>query len=193
MSVMLVTLFLAFAYANYLRWRQTGHPVGLGAVFLEGATALLFVVRREPLATSTRVAAWLSAPVGSFAMLLARPVSDPVSGSFGLFEAMQLVGFMIALVALGLLGRSFGIVAAARGVKTSGLYRVVRHPLYAAYLLAYAGYVCENPSPRNASLFLLGTAAQLVRIREEERLLVDDSAYRGYLGRVRYRLIPFVY
>jgi protein-S-isoprenylcysteine O-methyltransferase Ste14 len=39
----------------------------------------------------------------------------------------------------------------------------------------------------------MGTAAQLVRIHEEERVLGRDPSYRAYRARVRYRLIPFVY
>ena len=41
----LVLLFASFAYANLMRWHQTGHPVGLGIVCVEGMTALLFIVR----------------------------------------------------------------------------------------------------------------------------------------------------
>ena len=37
------------------------------------------------------------------------------------------------------------------------------------------------------------TAAQLVRISEEERMLSFDGAYRAYLARVRRRLLPYVY
>jgi protein-S-isoprenylcysteine O-methyltransferase Ste14 len=94
---------------------------------------------------------------------------------------------------LGALGRSFGIVAANRGVKTAGLYSFVRHPAYTGYLVSYLGYVGENPSLRNAVLLVAGTAAQVVRISEEERMLSFDQAYRAYLARVRRRLIPFVY
>ena len=88
---------------------------------------------------------------------------------------------------------SFGLVAANRGVKTSGLYRLVRHPVYAGYVLSDCGYVFENPSLRNVALLAVGTIGQLVRITEEERLLAGDHTYRDYCGRVRYRLIPYVY
>jgi protein-S-isoprenylcysteine O-methyltransferase Ste14 len=189
----LVVLFTTFAYANFLRWRETGHPVGLGIVCVEGMTALLFMVRQAPLETSRRTLAWLAAPVGAFSMLLARPVAHPDAGPLAVFEVLQLVGLAIALIGLGFLGRSFGVVAAIRRVKTSGVYGLVRHPIYSAYLLTYAGYVLENMSLRNAALLLLSTAAQLVRIAEEERVLVTDPDYRAYRQRVRYRLIPFVY
>jgi protein-S-isoprenylcysteine O-methyltransferase Ste14 len=189
----LVALFLGFGYANFARWHDTGKPVGLGATLLEAFTALLFVIRRPPLATSARPLAWISASVGAFAMLGARPVAHPDVGPLAAMELVQLAGFAIVLIALGVLGRSFGIVAANRGVKTAGLYSLVRHPAYTGYLVSYLGYVAENPSLRNAILLVAGTAAQLVRMSEEERMLSFDGAYRRYLARVRRRLIPYVY
>jgi len=189
----LVALFLGFAYANFARWHETGKPVGLGATLLEAFTAFLFVVRRPPLVTSGRALAWASAAVGAFAMLGARPVAHPNAGPFAAMELVQLAGFVIVLVALGALGRSFGIVAANRGVKTAGLYSLVRHPAYTGYLVSYLGYVGENPSLRNVILLVAGTAGQVVRISEEERMLSFDEAYRAYLARVRRRLIPYVY
>jgi protein-S-isoprenylcysteine O-methyltransferase Ste14 len=97
------------------------------------------------------------------------------------------------VVALGSLGRSFGIVAANRGIKTWGAYSLVRHPAYTGYLVSYLGYVAENASAQNLVLLAVATSAQLVRIAEEERMLRVDDAYRRYLTRVRHRLIPYVY
>jgi protein-S-isoprenylcysteine O-methyltransferase Ste14 len=193
LNALLVVLFLGFAYANLDRWHQTGRPVGLGAVLLEAFTAFLFLVRRSPHATSGRPLAWIAAFLGAFTMLAARPVAHPDAGPFALFEVLQLAGFGIVVVALGALGRSFGIVAANRGIKTSGLYSFVRHPAYTGYLVSYLGYVAENGSLRNVILLIVATGAQLVRMSEEERMLGLDVAYRAYLARVRRRLIPYLY
>lgn len=188
---LLVALFLMFAWANYAHWRSTGRPSGLATTLLEAWTASLFLVRRRPTVVSSSGLAWLAAPIGSFAMLLARPHSGTLSPIA--WEAVQLAGLAVALVSLTTLGRSFGIVAANRGVKTRGLYSLVRHPAYAGYLVAYAGYVGENLSLRNVVLLSVGTAFQLVRIREEERLLSGDATYARYRSQVRYRLVPLLY
>ena len=45
----------------------------------------------------------------------------------------------------------------------------------------------------NVALLCLSTAVQLVRIREEERVLCGDSVYDAYRRSVRRRLIPLVY
>jgi protein-S-isoprenylcysteine O-methyltransferase Ste14 len=192
-NALLVALFLMFAGANFRSWRDTGRPVGFGITILSATVAFLFIVRRPPEATSHRAIAWLAAPVGTFAMLLARPVAEPHAGPGLALELVQLCGVVVAFAGLGMLGRSFGLVAANRGVKTSGLYRLVRHPVYAGYFLSDCGYVLENPSLRNVALLAATIIGQLVRIAEEERLLTADRTYRDYCSRVRYRLIPYLY
>jgi len=188
---LLVTLFVGFAWANFHRWRTTGEPSGLGTTLLEGWVAVLFLIRRPARQVSTRRLAWVAAPIGSFAMLLARPASGGVPQMPA--EAVQLLGVAAALLSLGTLGRSFGLVAANRGVKTRGPYSLVRHPAYTGYLIAYAAYCAENPSLRNLSLLVASTAFQLVRIHEEEQVLSADEGYRRYTSRVRFRLVPYVY
>jgi protein-S-isoprenylcysteine O-methyltransferase Ste14 len=184
----LVVLFLLFAWANFAHWRATGKPSGLGTTVLEGWAALLFLVRRPADRLSLRPIAWVAAPVGSFAMLFARPAEGGLASLP--CELLQLLGVLIAFVSLATLGRSFGLVAANRGVKIHGPYRLIRHPAYAGYLVAYLGYVLENPTFANVALLCLGTAFQLLRIREEEELLADDSTYERYRAAVRYRLVP---
>jgi protein-S-isoprenylcysteine O-methyltransferase Ste14 len=160
-------------------------------MLLEGWVALMFLVRRPATEVSFSRLAWIAAPIGTFAMLLGRPAEGGLSPL--VCEFVQLAGVGFALVSLTALGRSFGFVAANRGVKTRGPYGLVRHPAYAGYLITYVGFVAENPSIRNLALLLVGTTFQLVRIREEEQLLLRDSSYARYRERVRYRLIPLVY
>jgi protein-S-isoprenylcysteine O-methyltransferase Ste14 len=190
-DALLVALFLAFAWANFHHWRQTGRPSGIGATLLEAWVAALFVARRPAVQVSRSRVAWIAAPIGSFAMLLARP--EPAGLAQLPCEALQLLGVVVALISLGTLGRSFGLVAANRGVKTDGPYGLIRHPAYTGYLIAYVGYVAENPSLRNVALLGVSTLCQLVRIGEEERVLRRDEQYRDYAGRVRFRLVPYVY
>jgi len=184
----LVTLFVLFAWANFSHWRATGKPSGLGTTALEGWAAVLFLVRRPAERLSRRPLAWVAAPIGSFAMLLARPHDGGLPQLP--CELLQLGGVLFALAGLATLGRSFGLVAADRGLKTGGPYRLVRHPAYAGYLIAYVGYVLENPAPLNFLLLCVSTAFQLVRINEEEAVLSADGGYRLYRERVPYRLVP---
>ena len=105
-------------------------------------------------------------------------------------NVLVLVGVVLATGAVLSLGRSFGIEAANRGIQTHGLYRFVRHPIYAAYLPLMGGYLVAYPSWWNALLFVAWMACQVARIRREEAVLGEDARYQAYAERVRWRLIP---
>jgi protein-S-isoprenylcysteine O-methyltransferase Ste14 len=192
-TALVTSLWLLFLESNIKVSFHRGRPIGLGAMIAEFVVAVLFVMRRQPLAVSRSPVAWLGATVGGFGLLCARPGSNPVAGLTPLYAAMQLLGSLLAIAALTVLGRSFGIVAANRGIRSSGPYRFVRHPAYASYLLVLSGYLLENPTSRNMLIVGLVLIAQLVRIEHEERQLDTDPAYADYRRLVRYRLIPFLY
>jgi len=192
-SVPLAVLWLLFAIANLAQWRASRAPLGLGATGLELGAVVLFAIRRTPLDTSRSPVAWAAATIGTFGMIGARPAYAPVGGLEVVYAGVQIGGAVVAAAAMVALGRSFGLVAANRGIRTSGPYRFVRHPLYAGYLLTELGYVLENPSLRNCVLFGAVMTVQLVRILAEERFLAADPAYRRYCERVRRRVVPFVF
>jgi protein-S-isoprenylcysteine O-methyltransferase Ste14 len=186
-------LWAAFFATNLRRWGPTGRPVGLATMELELVVAILYLVRRQPIAVSRSPLAWVAAAAGGFGMLLARPAYDPIGGLEPLYVALQFAGMVVALLTLLKLGRSFGIVAANRGLTTTGPYGIVRHPLYLGYVATMTGYLFENPSPPNLLVFGAVGVAQVVRIGQEERCLDADPDYRAYRQRVRFRLLPYVY
>ncbi|UUZ47592.1 hypothetical protein LP420_31105 [Massilia sp. B-10] len=49
-------------------------------------------------------------------------------------------------------------------VKTQGLYRLVRHPLYASYMISFSGYMLTNTSLRNVAVFGVTIALLAMRI-----------------------------
>jgi protein-S-isoprenylcysteine O-methyltransferase Ste14 len=85
------------------------------------------------------------------------------------------------------------LVAARRQIKTAGLYRWIRHPLYASYLLSYVGYVLSNSSVGNIAIALLASFLLIARLQREERFLSRDSEYVLYMRRVKYRVLPLVF
>jgi protein-S-isoprenylcysteine O-methyltransferase Ste14 len=94
------------------------------------------------------------------------------------------------LVALTSLGRSFGIVAANRGIKRFGLYAWVRHPLYAGELIFFPGFILASFSPSNLTICLGIVCGLMIRSRVEERHLGQDPEYRAYMEAVPYRFFP---
>ena len=189
----LAGLWLSFALANLHAWQTTHKPVGLGTTVLQLIFGVLFLFRRTPWVTSRSPVVWVISAGGAFGMLAARPQYAPVLGLAPLYVALQLAGAAFAAFSLLSLGRSFGVVAANRGVRTAGAYRFVRHPIYAGYALADVGYVLENPKPFNVVLAVAVLAFQVGRIRAEEACLETDVAYRQYREHVRHRLVPGVW
>ncbi|MEQ5842640.1 isoprenylcysteine carboxylmethyltransferase family protein [Paraburkholderia acidicola] len=103
--------------------------------------------------------------------------------------AVQIVGFLVTIVAKLSLRRSFGLLPAHRGLVTGGAYRYVRHPMYTGYFIRDLGFLLPNFGLQNLLIILLHWALQGIRIVREERLLSKDDAYRSYKRRVRYRVV----
>lgn len=100
---------------------------------------------------------------------------------------------VLSLASLVALGRQFGVRPAWRGLVTGGPYRVVRHPMYLAYVLGDIGYNLQECNAGTALIVALGWAALLYRIRAEERLLAQDPGWQRYADTARYRLIPRIW
>ena len=96
----------------------------------------------------------------------------------------------VSLASLLTLGRWFGIRPALRGLAQAGPYRLVRHPLYLAYLLADIGFNCAEWNGGTVLLTAVGWASLLYRIHAEERILSQDAGWAAYVKAVRFRLLP---
>ena len=91
------------------------------------------------------------------------------------------------------IGRSFGLVPANRGMVDRGPYALVRHPIYAGYLISHVGFLCAHPTVMNAALLVVADAALVYRALLEERTLAGDPRYRTYMQRVAWHLVPGVF
>ena len=79
-------------------------------------------------------------------------------------------------------------------VVDTGLYAVVRHPMYSATLLLFLSMPVVLGSPFACAIMLAYLPIIAKRIRNEEALLAEElDGYAAYLERVRWRLIPHVW
>ena len=79
-------------------------------------------------------------------------------------------------------------------VVSTGLYSIVRHPMYFAPVILFLSMPLVLGSLPAFLVFLCYPAIIARRIRNEEQVLSRDlPGYREYCGRVRWRLIPFIW
>jgi protein-S-isoprenylcysteine O-methyltransferase Ste14 len=159
----------------------------------EGLVVLFILLRRRTEAISRRTSDWLVGFAGTLLPLLAIPGSGDAIVPRALCGLLMAGGFCLHLSAKLTLRRSFGVVAANRGVKAGGPYRLVRHPMYAGYALTHVGFLLSGPTGWNLAIYGLTLALAVTRILAEERLLRRDPAYCALAAKVRYRLVPLLF
>ena len=79
-------------------------------------------------------------------------------------------------------------------VVDTGLYGLVRHPMYSASVLLFLAMPLVLNSIFSFLIMLLYIPLIAKRIRSEEELLRRElEGYEAYMDRVKYRLIPFIW
>ena len=76
----------------------------------------------------------------------------------------------------------------------TGLYGIVRHPMYTATVFMFLSMPLVLGSLPSFVIMLAYIPLIAKRIRNEEKVLMNELyGYKEYCNRVKYRLIPFVY
>lgn len=76
----------------------------------------------------------------------------------------------------------------------TGLYGIVRHPMYSATVLMFLSMPLVLGSLPSFVIMLAYIPIIVKRISNEEKVLMNElCGYRVYCNRVKYRLFPFVY
>jgi protein-S-isoprenylcysteine O-methyltransferase Ste14 len=189
-TVLVAGSFLLLLFACVRAFRQTGAPDALGMVIVNAVFAFLYVTRSSPKSVSVSPSEWALSCAGTTMSLLLRP---SLGGPENVGLTLELAGLALIVAALLSLNRSFGVVPANRGVREGGLYRFVRHPLYAGEIVFITGFMLVNLSAWNVIVWATACVLQVCRARVEERFLNADPQYRSYCERTRYRLLPLVF
>lgn len=79
-------------------------------------------------------------------------------------------------------------------VVDTGLYGIVRHPMYSATIILFLSMPIVLGSFASFLIFLVYPILIIFRIKNEEKLLEKElEGYIEYKKRVKYRIIPFIW
>ena len=172
---------------------QAGHVIATLYVLNQTLIVFLLIFRRPAQNLSLRPGDHLIAAASTLLPLLVQPPSGNNVIPFLPLLSILVVGLVLHIGAKFSLRRSFGILPANRGIKSEGLYRIVRHPMYLGYVLVDLSLVLSGPTAWNIAILLASWLLFALRISAEERLLGQSPDYREFCRATRYRLLPGVY
>ncbi len=179
-----------FAVAGYHHYQESRSLIGAVFFAVQLWIVIAYLVRRPARRVSQRASDWLLAFGGTFGGVLFRPDGLHPHAGVDLGLGLQVAGLAVCVAAFIALGRSFGFAPADRGVRRHGPYAIVRHPIYAGYVLLLLGYLAQSLSVRNALVMILVCGCNVGRIHAEERLLAAGTEYAKYQAAVRWKLVP---
>src|SRR6202051_4652841 len=158
----------------------------------------IYLVRPRPRARDGRAIARAAGLVGTTMLLVVGAFPNPVLLPppvvvRAISATLALGAFALGVYGLLYLRRSLSIIPEARRLVTGGPYRLIRHPLYAAEIIAAFALVLARPGLWATLTLAPFIAVQMLRARFEEGLLSRVfPEYRRYAARTR-RLIPLVW
>jgi protein-S-isoprenylcysteine O-methyltransferase Ste14 len=188
--IIIIGTFTLMAVRMGLNYLETGRFTGLLLLLGEALVVALTLIRRPALAVDRSLRARLLTTVALLGPPLVRPTALTPLVPDAVTVAISAVGLLVVLAGKMSLGRSFGLIPANRGIVSSGLYRIVRHPIYLGYLITHVAFLISNPLAWNISLLVTTDIALLLRAVCEEKTLALDAEYRAYQSRVRWRVLP---
>jgi protein-S-isoprenylcysteine O-methyltransferase Ste14 len=156
---------------------------------------VMFAVRQVPQRTALGFYPRCAAMAGTFlgVGIVLLPPQELSSAVYLASLLLIICGTAFAICAGLVLGRSMSLLPEARRLVTWGPYALVRHPLYLGEIVAMIGVALQYLS--TWALLLLGLLCvfQLLRMKNEERVLFQVfPEYGDYMARTA-RLVPGVY
>ena len=191
-DALLIAVSALFFYAHGTHALETRNLTNIFFAVEQGLLVGMFLFRRRTTTTSQKPWDWFVAAVGGWLALAMRP--DEVDGlQAAIGSCIQVVGLGLVIVCFLSIGKSFGVVAANRGLKVKGPYQLVRHPIYFSHSLTQLGFVIANPWWPNYVIFATVLVFQVLRMNAEEAVLSATSDYDSYRRQVRWRVLPGIY
>lgn len=183
--IFLTLLAISFWVNIYSFFYLKPYLIGLA---ISETIGVIFILLRRHGQIATSPYPLFIALMGTSLPLFARAGGQQIA-PVSLIEILLFGGLIITIWAKIALNRSFGIVAANRGVKVSGPYRFVRHPMYLGYIVTQLGFLLSEFSLTLMVIYLFSWLFQILRIVEEEKVLMQDPDYQAYAHTVPRRLM----
>ena len=184
----------------------------LAVVVLSTWIRSIYLLRKHPVALQRRMRGGPTAETrmaqkviiaGLYLSLAAMVVVSALDHRFGwspVPTAICLVGAVLVavgleVIALVVIQNSYAAatvqVEAGQTVVSTGMYGLVRHPMYTGNVIMMVGIPLALGSYWGLVFVVPGLIVLASRIRDEEKLLQKElDGYREYTQKVRYRLVP---
>jgi len=188
-KVFILTLFSGMAMRLAQNAAETGHVTGMLMLASEALVVALTLIRRTAGVVDRSWQARLLTTVSMVGPLMVVPAAAALAAEAATVTSTA-AGLMIVVMGKLSLGRSFGLTPANRGIVSTGLYRFLRHPIYLGYLITHVGFFLANAGMWNLIVLLAADVALMARAVCEEKTLAQDPAYRSYMTRARWRVVP---
>jgi protein-S-isoprenylcysteine O-methyltransferase Ste14 len=188
-----VGLFGLLASRVFTSVASGSNPLNLLVLFSEGLVVVLVMLRRPATEISLKPVDWFLAFAATAGPLLVRPGNVPAATAPAFAASLIITGIVFQVWCKLTLRRSFGLAPANRGLIVAGPYRLVRHPIYASYIIGHLGFLLLNPTAWNVTVLSASLVIQIFRIGAEERLLAHDENHAAFRKAAPYRLIPGLY
>ncbi len=192
-TAFLIAWYGYFIYVFATNFLATHNISALLYVIYELIIVFFLLIRNIPKEVSFAPYDWFVALGGTLGPTLMRPAEVSMLPDMDFLIVLQILGMIISGLGLLSLSNSFGAVAANRGIKTDGLYKYIRHPLYSGYFMTLVAFLLQNANLYNFAIVAMVFTFKLLRIFAEERFLLEDPEYAAYAEKTKWRVIPYVW
>ena len=209
-SGLILVGLLLFLPAGTFRYRQAWLLMGI--LFVPMFLAGLVLMKKSPELLKKRLSAkeeqseQKEVILFSGLMFLAAFILAGLSFRFGWLRlpyTVSVIGAVIFLISYALyaevlrenayLSRTIEVQEGQKVVDT-GLYGIVRHPMYAVTVFLFLSMPLVLGSLISFFIMLFYIPIIVKRIRNEEEVLKEGlPGYEEYMGKIKYRLVPFIW
>jgi protein-S-isoprenylcysteine O-methyltransferase Ste14 len=106
---------------------------------------------------------------------------------------IYLVGTVFVILSLFSLWSSFAVIPMLSKIRTRYTYSIIRHPMYLGEIVMLLSCVIASETVLSLLIFLIFLLFTILRIQEEENLLLQTNQYKEYCSNTRWKLLPYIW